>query len=75
MADIDHVHPHVTTAVTQDALAVIGEAPAMAIGSLFQTIGYSVGTAAINNVHNQLQANMVHETASTVGVEHLLDLI
>jgi mannose/fructose/N-acetylgalactosamine-specific phosphotransferase system component IID len=75
MADIDHVHPYVTTAVTQDALAVIGEAPAMAIGSLFQTIGFSVGTAAINNVHNQLQANMVHETASAVGVEHLLDLI
>jgi hypothetical protein len=75
MADSEHIHPYVTTAVTQDALAVIGEAPAMAIGSLFQTMGDSMGKAAINNVHNQQQANMVYETASAVGVEHLLDLI
>jgi hypothetical protein len=74
MAETQRVNPHVSDAVTQDAIAVIGEAPAMAIGSLYQTIGDSVGKAAINNVYTQQQATLIYQTASTVGVELILDL-
>lgn len=50
---------------------VLAEAPAMAMGSLYQTIGNSVAMAAANAVYAQQQANVGYQAASTLGVTKL----
>jgi hypothetical protein len=68
------VNPQVTDAITQTNVKVLGEAPAMAMGSLYQTIGNSVAMAAANAVYAQQQANVTYQAASTMGVAKLLSL-
>ncbi|TQV89431.1 RebB family R body protein [Aliikangiella coralliicola] len=67
------VNPQVTDAITQTNVEVVGESPAMAMGSLYQTIGNSVAMAAANAVYAQQQANVTYQTATTMGVKALLD--
>ena len=75
MADINTtVNPQVTDAITQTNVKVLAEAPAMAMGSLYQTIGNSVAMAAANAVFAQQQANVTYQAASTMGVAKLLSL-
>jgi hypothetical protein len=66
------VDPQVTDAVTTTNVKVLGEAPAMAMGSLYQTIGNSVAMAAANAVYAQQQANITHQTATTIAVKELI---
>jgi hypothetical protein len=66
------VDPQVTDAITTTNVKVLGEAPAMAMGSLYQTIGNSVAMAAANAVYAQQQANVTYQTASTIGIKHLM---
>jgi len=47
---------------------VLAEAPSMAMGSLYQTIGNSVAMAAANSVYAQQQANVGSQAACTLGV-------
>jgi len=68
------VNPQVTDAITQTNVKVLGEAPAMAMGSLYQTIGNSVAMAAANAVYAQQQADVTYQAASTMGVSKLLSL-
>ncbi len=67
------VNPQVTDAITQTNVKVLAEAPAMAMGSLYQTIGNSVAMAAANAVYAQQQANVTYQAASTMGVKALVD--
>lgn len=60
----------VTTANTK----VLAEAPAMAMGSLYQTIGNSVAMAAANAVYAQQQANVTCQAANTLGVTKLYSI-
>lgn len=69
------VNPQITDAVTQTNVKVLGEAPAMALGSLYQTISNSVAMAAANAVYAQQQANVTHQAATTMGVAKLLSLM
>ena len=69
------LNPQVTDAVTQTNVKVLAEAPAMAMGSLYQTIGNSVAMAAANAVYAQQQANVTYQAASTMGVSKLLSLM
>ncbi len=66
------VNPQITDSVTQINAKVIGEAPAMAMGNLYQTIGNSVAMAAANAVYAQQQANVTYQAATTMGVKTLL---
>ncbi len=66
------VNGQVTDAITQTNLKVVGEAPAMAMGSLYQTIGNSVAMAAANAVYAQQQANVTYQAATTMAVKHLI---
>jgi hypothetical protein len=66
------LNPQVTDQVTTTNATVIGEAPAMAMGSLYQTIGNSVAMAAANAVYAQQQANVTYQTATTVAVKKLI---
>ena len=68
------VNPQITDAITQTNVKVLGEAPAMALGSLYQTISNSVAMAAANAVYSQQQANVTYQAASTMGVAKLLSL-
>jgi len=74
MADGTGVNPQITDAVTQTNVQVLGEAPAMAMGSLYQTVGNSVAMAASNAVYAQQQADVTYQATSTVGVTKLLSL-
>ena len=65
------VNAQVTDAITQTNVKVLGEAPAMAMGNLYQTIGNSVAMAAANAVYAQQQANVTYQAASTLGVTKL----
>ena len=68
------VNPQVTDAITQTDVAVVGEAPAVGIGSLYQTLSNSVAMASANAVFSQQQANIEYQAASTHAVSYLLSL-
>jgi Killing trait len=74
MSDTTVVNPQITDAVTQSNVKVLGEAPAMAIGSLYQTIANSVGMALANAVYAQQQANVIAQAAAAQGVMLLYSL-
>ena len=67
------VSPQVADAVTTTNVKVIGEAPAMAVGSLYQTISNSVAMAAANAVFAQQQANINHQAVTAMCVKLLLE--
>jgi Killing trait len=67
------VNPQVTDAITTTNVKVLGEAPAMAIGSLYQTIANSVAMAAANAVYAQQQANVTYQAATTIAVNKLIN--
>ncbi len=68
------VNEQVTDAVTQTNAIVIGAAPAVAMGSLYQTLTNSVAMASFNAVFAQQQAFMMHQAATVQGVALLLSL-
>ena len=73
MPQLPELTPAVTDAVTQSNVSVLGESPAMAMGSLFQTIGNSVAMSAANSVYAQQQANVTYQTATTIGLSKMLN--
>jgi hypothetical protein len=68
------VNSQVTGAITQTNVQVLGEAPAIAMGNLYQTVGNSWAMATANAVYAQQQANVTYQAASTIGVAKLLSL-
>jgi hypothetical protein len=62
------VSEQVTDAVTQANVKVVGEAPAMAMGSLYQTMTHSTGLMFENSVSNQNLQNMTAQAAATQGI-------
>ena len=65
------VNGAVVDAITATNTKVLAEAPAMAMGSLYQTMGNSVAMAAANAVYAQQQANITYQTATTLGITKL----
>jgi len=65
------VNPQVVDAVTITNTGNLAEAPSVAMGSLYQTVGNSVAMAAANSVYAQQQANVTYQAASTLGVTKL----
>ncbi len=68
------VNPQITGAITQTNVMVVGLAPAMAMGNLYQTLSNSVAMAVINAVFAQQQTYISYQAASTMGVTKLLSL-
>lgn len=62
------VSTEITDAVTQSNVKVLGEAPAMAMGNVFQTAAHSTGLMFENAVNAQNQQNILSQTATTQGV-------
>ena len=72
MPDSSTVNPQVTDAVTQANVKTLGEAPAMAMGALYQSMAHSLGLMMENAVQAQQQTNITAQAATTAGVNAIL---
>lgn len=62
------VNSQITDAVTQSNVKVVGEAPALAMGSIYQTLAHSTGILYANAVAAQQQMNTLAQAATNQGV-------
>lgn len=65
------VNSQITDAVTQASVKVLADAPAMAMGNLYQMVSSSLGLSAQNATYAQQQGNIVHQATTTQGVNLL----
>ncbi|HBP5356492.1 TPA: R body protein RebB-like protein [Pseudomonas aeruginosa] len=68
------VNDQITDAVTQSNVKVVGEAPAMALGTIYQTMAHSTGILFENAVSAQQQQNALALAASNRGVMQIYSL-
>ncbi|ALR30045.1 MULTISPECIES: RebB family R body protein [Chryseobacterium] len=68
------VNPQITDAVTQSNVKVVGEAPAMALGNVYQTAAHSTGIMFENAVNTQNQQNILGQAATTQGVMQIYSI-
>lgn len=68
MPDAKYVDPQITDAVTQVNVKVVAEAPAIAMGTLYQTLAHSTGLMFTNAVNAQNSQNVLQQAATTQGV-------
>ncbi|HVI02619.1 MAG TPA: RebB family R body protein [Enhygromyxa sp.] len=77
----DHSDPQaranqqVIDALLQTSAAVLGQAPAVAMASAYQTLAHAASMAALNAVHAQQQGFIAHQAATDKAVAMLLSLI
>ncbi|MFM9384039.1 RebB family R body protein [Pseudomonas sp. UV AK001] len=62
------VNEQITDAVTQTNVRVVAEAPAMAMGSVYQSMAHSTGILFENAVSAQQQQNTLAQAATNQGV-------
>jgi hypothetical protein len=74
MADPTLVNGQITDAVTQANVKVLGDAPAMALGTLYQVMAQATGLSMQNAVNAQQQMNVVNQAVTTQGVSLLYSL-
>lgn len=72
MAYPTSVNSQITDAVTQSNVQVLGDAPAQALGSLYQATAQALGLAAQNATTAQQQATMLAQAVTTRCVQSLL---
>ncbi|TBR40266.1 R body protein RebB-like protein [Dyella terrae] len=68
------VNSQITDAVTQTNVKVVAEAPAMAMGSIYQTMAHSTGILFENAVSSQQQQNTLAQAAANQGVMQIYSL-
>ncbi|WP_199099729.1 RebB family R body protein [Dyella sp. ASV21] len=68
------VNSQITDAVTQANVKVVAEAPAMAMGSIYQTMAHSTGILFENAVAAQQQQNSLSQAAANQGVMQIYSL-
>jgi hypothetical protein len=66
------VNNQITDAITQSNITVLGDAPAVAMGSLYQVAAHALGLALQNATAAQQQMNMTAQAATTLGITMLL---
>jgi hypothetical protein len=74
MADNTAVNSQITDSITQANTKVLGDAPAIAMGNLFQATSQSLGLAALNATNAQQQSNMTAQASTTMGVTTLYSI-
>ncbi|ABE56425.1 RebB protein [Shewanella denitrificans OS217] len=65
------VNSQITDSVTQVNVEVLGMAPAIAMGNLFQATSQALANAAHNATSAQQQANITAQAVTTAGVSLL----
>ena len=68
MPESSIVNGQVTDAVTQTNVKVLGEAPAMAMGSIYQALAHSTGLLLENASAQQQNNAVIAQAATTQGV-------
>lgn len=68
------VNNQITDAVTQANVKVLGDAPAMAMGNLYQATAQALSNAAHNATAAMQQTNVTAQAATTMGVATLYSL-
>ncbi len=58
----------ITDSVTQGNLSVLGAAPAMAMGSIYQSMAHAKGILYQNSVSAQMQGAIAGQAATNLGV-------
>jgi Killing trait len=74
MAEPTTVNPQITDAVTQSNIKVVGEAPAYAMGSIYQALAHSTGILFENAIAAQQQQNILAIAATNQGIMQLYAL-
>ena len=68
------VNDQITDSVTQANVKVLSDAPAMAMGNLYQATAQALANAAHNATTSQQQNNITAQAATTMGVATLYSL-
>ena len=68
------VNDQITDSVTQSNVKVLGDAPATAMGNLYQATAQALGNAAHNATTAQQQTNITAQAATTQCVATLLGM-
>ena len=68
------VNGQITDSVTQSNLSVLGVAPAMAMGSMYQSAAHSTGLMFQNTVQAQQQSSIAAQAAANMGVMQVYSL-
>lgn len=66
------VNDQITDSITQSNVKVLGEAPAMAMGTLYQSTAHALGISMENAVANQQQMNVLSQAVTTECVAMLV---
>ncbi len=74
MAFPTSVNDQITDSVTQANTKVLGDAPAVAMGNLFQATAQALANAAHNATNNQQQSYVTMQAATTQGVATLFSI-
>lgn len=74
MAQPTSVNDQITDSVTQANVKVLGDAPAVAMGNLYQATAQALSNAAHNATSNQQQTTVTNQAATTMGVATLYSL-
>ncbi len=65
------VNDQITDSVTQANVKVLGDAPAMAMGAVYQALAHSIGIMFENAVSAQQQSNQLAQAVTTKCVQAL----
>jgi Killing trait len=65
------VNSQITDSVTQQGVSVLAAAPAMAMGSIYQSAAHSIGILFQNSTLAQAQASICAQAATNQGVIQL----
>ncbi|HEX4302339.1 MAG TPA: RebB family R body protein [Rhizomicrobium sp.] len=68
------VNDQITDSITQANTKVLGDAPAIALGNLYQATSQALANAAHNATNAQQQSNITAQAATTQGVATLLSI-
>lgn len=68
------VNSQITDAVTQSNVKVLGDAPAIAMGNLYQATAQALANAAHNATNAIQQSNVTAQAATTMGVATLYSI-
>lgn len=74
MSEPTPVNSQITDAVTQANVKVLGDAPAIAMGNLFQATAQALANAAHNATSAQQQSFVTAQAAATMGISTLYSL-
>ena len=75
MADPTLLNGQITDAITQTNVKVLGDAPAQAMGTLYQVAGQVTGLSMENATAAQQQLNTLNNAVTTQGVNSISTMV